>query len=198
MSYPSSQPLLTTKLLIPRLRQSLVLRPRLAQTLDAALERPLLLISAPAGFGKTTLAAAWVQQQQLPVAWLALDAADNDPHSFLRYLLAALQAAQPTVGRDLAAALNISNDDFIRTTEERHIKSSQEIWRRMAKAKNYSEWLKCAERMDELEGKNKWREVPECQYYNHRMLQVIEVIARAHTRRHTLTCVCLCLCVSLC
>lgn len=43
--------------------------------------------------------------------------------------------------------------------------------RRMAKAKNYYEWLKCAERMDELEGKNKWREVPECNLYNHRMLQ---------------------------
>jgi hypothetical protein len=43
--------------------------------------------------------------------------------------------------------------------------------RRMAKAKNYYEWLKCAERMDELEGKNRWREVPESGYYNHRMLQ---------------------------
>lgn len=115
MSYPSSQPLLTTKLLIPRLRQSLVLRPRLAQTLDAALDHPLLLISAPAGFGKTTLAAAWAQQQPLPVAWLALDAADNDPHSFLRYLLAALQTAQPTVGRDLAAALEAGHAPPIET-----------------------------------------------------------------------------------
>jgi hypothetical protein len=47
-----------------------------------------------------------------------------------------------------------------------------ETRRRMDKAKNYYEWLKCAERLDELEGRNKWREIPECNMYNHRLLQV--------------------------
>ena len=79
-------PLLTTKLFLPRLRPGLVARPQLVQMLDAALTYPLTLVSAPAGFGKTTLVAAWAQQQPLPVGWLSLDAGDNDPNRFLALL----------------------------------------------------------------------------------------------------------------
>ncbi len=98
-------PLLTTKLFLPRLRPGMVARPQLVGMLDAALSYPLTLVSAPAGFGKTTLVAAWAQQQPLPVGWLSLDAGDNDPNRFLAYLIAALQAADPSLGRELRAAL---------------------------------------------------------------------------------------------
>ena len=98
-------PLLTTKLFLPRLRPGMVARPQLVRMLDAAPSYPLTLVSAPAGFGKTTLVAAWAQQQPLPVGWLSLDAGDNDPNRFLAYLIAALQAADPSLGRDLRAAL---------------------------------------------------------------------------------------------
>jgi LuxR family transcriptional regulator, maltose regulon positive regulatory protein len=98
-------PLLSTKLFLPRLRPGMVARPQLAQMLDAAAMYPLTLVSAPAGFGKTTLVAAWAQQQPLPVGWLSLDAGDNDPNRFQAYLVAALQSADPACGRELRAAL---------------------------------------------------------------------------------------------
>ncbi len=98
-------PLLTTKLFLPRLRPGLVPRPHLVRMLHAATTYPLTLVSAPAGFGKTTLVAAWARQQPLPVGWLSLDGGDNDPTRFLAYLVAALQAADPTIGRALGAAL---------------------------------------------------------------------------------------------
>jgi len=74
-------PLLATKLHVPPLRPEMVPRPRLHQRLSEAL-RPgqrLTLISAPAGFGKTTLLSAWVQLLQQPVSWLSLDEADDEP-----------------------------------------------------------------------------------------------------------------------
>ena len=68
----------------------------------------------------------------------------------------------------------------------------------MAKAKNYYEWLKCAERMDELEGKNKWREVPECNLYNHRYVCVgVGVCVRVCVCVFAYLCVCVCVCVCL-
>jgi LuxR family maltose regulon positive regulatory protein len=74
-------PLLTTKLYIPpvRPRERVVPRPRLIERLNDGLHRKLILISAPAGFGKTALISHWVQQMNLPVAWLSLDEGDNDP-----------------------------------------------------------------------------------------------------------------------
>ena len=98
-------PLLSTKLFLPRLRPGLVARPQLVQMLAAAATAPLTLVSAPAGFGKTTLVAAWVQQQPLPAGWLSLDTGDNDPNRFLAYLIAALQSAEPGIGRELGAGL---------------------------------------------------------------------------------------------
>ncbi len=85
-------PLLTTKLFIPPLRPELVSRPRLIEQLNAGLHRKLTLLSAPAGFGKTTLLSEWVGQTDTPVAWLSLDEGDNDPARFLAYVIAALQA----------------------------------------------------------------------------------------------------------
>jgi LuxR family maltose regulon positive regulatory protein len=85
--------LLATKLHIPTTRPELVSRPRLIERLNAGLGRKLILISAPAGFGKTTLLSAWATGCGQPVAWLSLDERDNDPARFLAYLVAALQTA---------------------------------------------------------------------------------------------------------
>jgi LuxR family maltose regulon positive regulatory protein len=103
--------LLTTKLYIPPLRPELVSRPRLIDQLNAAMRRKLTLISAPAGYGKTTLLSEWIYQNRdgltppLPVAWLSLDKADNDPIRFLSYLIGGAQTIVPQVGRDLLGAL---------------------------------------------------------------------------------------------
>jgi len=93
-----STPTLATKLYIPPSRSKTVLRPRLLERLNEGLSsgRKLTLISAPAGFGKTTLVSEWVAggerlEPKVRVAWLSLDEGDNDPARFLTYLIAALQ-----------------------------------------------------------------------------------------------------------
>src|SRR4029453_426755 len=101
-----SMPLLQTKLYLPRLstrheRQSYVHRPRLMQALSAARSGKLTLISAPAGFGKTTLVSEWVaapKGAERPAAWLSLDDGDNDPTRFLAYLITALQTIRANLG----------------------------------------------------------------------------------------------------
>ena len=83
------QALLTTKLLIPRTRPNLVARPRLREILAASERHAVTLVSAPAGFGKTTLLAEWLEAGAAggrSVAWLSLDETDNDPARFLAYL----------------------------------------------------------------------------------------------------------------
>jgi LuxR family maltose regulon positive regulatory protein len=119
--------LLQTKLYIPPLRPELIPRPRLLERLNTGLVAPgrgaarkLTLVSAPAGFGKTTLISSWVHQladeqtsltaaspagPSAQCAWLALAESDNDPARFLTYLLAALQTIEPEVGKTALAAL---------------------------------------------------------------------------------------------
>jgi len=92
---PEPEPLIKTKLFIPSVRADRVARPRLLALLDAGAQRALTLISAPAGFGKTTLLAGWVAHTQLPVAWFSIDEGDNDPVRFVSYLVAALESALP-------------------------------------------------------------------------------------------------------
>jgi LuxR family maltose regulon positive regulatory protein len=89
--------LLATKLNVPRLRPDLVPRPPLAQRLDEGQGRGLILACAPAGYGKTVLLADWVRRGRHPVAWLSLDAGDNDPVRFWRHTVAALAGCGPTV-----------------------------------------------------------------------------------------------------
>lgn len=84
-------PLLKTKLYVPIPPQSRVVRRDLLRRLASVQHKALTLISAPAGFGKTTLLAEWIAESGLPVAWLTLDTGDNDPYRFLAYLVAALQ-----------------------------------------------------------------------------------------------------------
>jgi len=116
-----STPILATKLHIPSPRLNVVLRPSLSERLNQGLHRKLTLISAPAGFGKTTLLASWLAERQnangkrqndvddtlLPfeVAWLSLDEGDNDLTRFLTYMVAALQTIAPTIGAGLLSAL---------------------------------------------------------------------------------------------
>lgn len=98
--------MLTTKLYLPPPRPNAVVRPRLLARLNAGLHRKLTLISAPAGFGKTTLASAWIAESGRPAAWLSLDDGDSDPTRFLTYLVAALRTVAPSLGAELVAALD--------------------------------------------------------------------------------------------
>jgi LuxR family maltose regulon positive regulatory protein len=92
------QSLLTTKLGAPPIRGGLVSRPRLSGFVNAGLHRKLTLVSAPAGFGKTTLLSEWAANCAWPVAWLSLDGGDNDPARFWTYFIAALQTVHPKMG----------------------------------------------------------------------------------------------------
>jgi hypothetical protein len=97
--------LLATKLNVPGLQPDLVLRPRLAQRLDEARGRGLVLVCAPAGYGKTVVLAWWVRRGRNPVAWLSLDAGDNDPARFWRHAVAALDRVRPGVSERLGPLL---------------------------------------------------------------------------------------------
>lgn len=97
--------ILTTKLFIPPLRQQSVLRPHLLQKLDEGLKnhKQLILVSAPPGFGKTSLVSEWANQTALKTAWLGLDESDNDPGHFWRYIVAALQTISPEIGQGVVS-----------------------------------------------------------------------------------------------
>jgi len=108
-------PLLETKLFVPRARRGLVARPRLSERLDRGGASKLMLVSAPAGFGKTTLLAEWLAEwldvgpaaptSQWSAAWLSLDKGDNDPASFWTYVIAALRTVAPGVGANALTLL---------------------------------------------------------------------------------------------
>jgi LuxR family transcriptional regulator, maltose regulon positive regulatory protein len=101
-------PLVETKLYAPRRRRGVVPRPRLAERLRRGADAQLTLVSAPAGFGKTTLLTEWLTAAPAngaSVAWLSLDPRDNDPTTFWAYLIAALQTVAPGVGADASGLL---------------------------------------------------------------------------------------------
>jgi len=102
--------LLATKLYIPPTRPELVSRPRLIERLNEGLHRKLTLISAPAGFGKTTLVSEWLArceqlEPKVRAAWLSLDESDNDPARFLAYVIAALRTIEAGIGKGVLSAL---------------------------------------------------------------------------------------------
>jgi LuxR family maltose regulon positive regulatory protein len=97
--------LLATKLDVPQRRPGLLPRPRLLGRLAAGMEQELTLVCAPAGFGKTSLLGDWARHARQPVAWLSLDAGDDDPVRFWRYVAAALDRAGIAVGERLAPLL---------------------------------------------------------------------------------------------
>jgi ATP/maltotriose-dependent transcriptional regulator MalT len=97
--------ILATKLYIPPPRSKIVLRPLLIERLNEGLQCKLTLISAPAGFGKTTLVSEWIVSCGRPVAWLSLDVGDGDPVRFISYLVAALQTIKAGIGEGLVVVL---------------------------------------------------------------------------------------------
>ena len=102
-----STPILATKIYIPPHRAKIVLRPRLIERLNDGLSsgHKLTIISASAGFGKTTLVSEWIASCGRPIAWLSLDEGDNDPARFISYLVATLQTIEAGIGKDLLSAL---------------------------------------------------------------------------------------------
>jgi LuxR family transcriptional regulator, maltose regulon positive regulatory protein len=97
--------LLATKLHVPGPRPGFVPRPRLVRALGEGLARGRVLVCAPAGSGKTSLLAGWARSGGRPVAWLGLDAGDNDPARFWRYVVAAVDRARPGIAGRLGPLL---------------------------------------------------------------------------------------------
>ena len=93
-----ADPLLATRLHMPRPPIPFVSRPRLVEKLQQATKRQLTLIAAPAGFGKTTLLSTWLQDTPLQPAWISLDSGDDDPNRFWSYTFAALDTVRPGLG----------------------------------------------------------------------------------------------------
>lgn len=119
---PGKQPLLKTKLFVPHLHKGLVSRPQLLKKLDEGSKKPLTLISAPAGYGKTTLLTEWIDSLQKTqttppwaICWLSLDASDNDPMRFLAYLTAALEKVNLNVSAESHERTPASDALFPRT-----------------------------------------------------------------------------------
>jgi LuxR family maltose regulon positive regulatory protein len=144
----TAPPLIETKFYVPR-RRGVVARPRLHERLDRGVESKLSLVSAPAGFGKTTLLADWLTSAPSDgrlVAWLSLDPSDNEPTSFWTYVIAALGAAAPGVGASslpllqdrqppaietilasLTNELNALPDDVVLVLNDYHVVDSPDV-----------------------------------------------------------------------
>lgn len=99
---------LATKLFVPRPGTRKVHRPELIDKLNDYRDYRVTLLSAPAGFGKTTIVAQWVDQLDSPIAWLSLDEKDNDPYIFLHYLILAIQSVESSIGISVIRALQTS------------------------------------------------------------------------------------------
>ena len=100
--------LLATKLYIPPPRGDLVQRDRLLKKLRQGLSRKLTLVSAPAGFGKSTLLSECAADCDIPVAWISIDSADNNPHRFLAYIVAAVKSVSAGLGDDILTIVSSS------------------------------------------------------------------------------------------
>ena len=101
-------PILQTKLFVPPPRPDQVQRPRLIGQLNQGISRKLTLVSAPAGFGKTTLLSEWIAQSDMPIAWISLDNSDCDPVQFTHYLIATLRNIHPDIGETALSQLQSS------------------------------------------------------------------------------------------
>ena len=108
--------LLVTKFTIPPVRSLLLQRSHLLTVLDQSRSFPLTLLSASAGFGKTTLLTAWASQSTSQVAWLTLDEQDNDPTRFWAYVIAALRHSGSPVGEATLAMLHSPQPSLLRGT----------------------------------------------------------------------------------
>ena len=139
--------LLPTKFTIPPLLDQLVERNRLTELLNEGVRGKLCIVSAPAGFGKTTLLCDWLRKFKTPVAWLSLDEQDNDLIRFFVYFITAMQRIDGSIGRDILSALravhppsieqllikliseiNNLENDFILILDDFHIVTDQSIF----------------------------------------------------------------------
>ncbi len=103
---PHRDPILQTKLHRPRVTQDLVRRGRLHERMDLGLRTPLTVVSAPAGYGKSTLVGYWAESLDHPCVWVSLDPTDSELEQFLTYVLAAVQTVFPESCKETAALLN--------------------------------------------------------------------------------------------
>src|SRR5512144_491174 len=98
-------PVSRTKITIPVLRPEILHRARLLALFDDLLDRKLIIVAAPAGYGKTTLLVDFARQSRMPVCWLSLDALDRDPQRFCAYLISALEQRFPKFGKESKSVL---------------------------------------------------------------------------------------------
>jgi LuxR family maltose regulon positive regulatory protein len=101
--------MLLTKLHIPPTGNNIVHRSVLHEKLNTGLSRKLILISAPAGFGKTTVVSNWIDQNKIPAAWFSIDNGDNDPVGFLSYIISGIQSIHKEFGQSALKLLNSPN-----------------------------------------------------------------------------------------
>ena len=101
--------MLLTKLHIPSSGNNIVHRSELFEKLNSGLSRKLILVSAPAGFGKTTILSDWINQHKIPTAWFSLDNGDNDPTDFLNYIISGIQSIHKEFGKGRFILLNSPN-----------------------------------------------------------------------------------------
>jgi LuxR family transcriptional regulator, maltose regulon positive regulatory protein len=146
-----SEHLLQTKLQIPRRRTPAVARPRLIERLDIGFESRLILVSAPAGFGKTTLLTEWLASNRYPSTWLSLDEHDNELALFLAYFFASLQRVKASLSEaapglfnppeqfllpstliNLLNEVNSITDHFILVIDDYHVIKNQDVHKALA------------------------------------------------------------------
>jgi len=101
--------MLLTKLHIPPVGNNIVHRSELFELLNIGLNRKLILVSAPAGFGKTTLISDWINQQKIPAAWFSIGTGDNDPVVFLSYIISGIQSIHTAFGQSALRLLHSPN-----------------------------------------------------------------------------------------
>ena len=138
--------LLQTKFYIPKSISDIVSRPRLLMMIESGIQGDLTLISASAGFGKTTLLSDWIEKSDPTIAWLSMDHGENDPAQFLIYLISALQTIAPGLGEALRGMLESSqpppaesvltplineissiNDNFVMVLDDYHVIDSRAV-----------------------------------------------------------------------
>jgi len=142
---------LLTKIHIPSNGNNTVHRSELHEKLNIGLDRKLILISAPAGFGKTTLLSDWISQKKIPTAWFSIDNGDNDPVEFLSYIISGIQSISMEFGQSALKLLKSPNEprpisitgllindilkikhDFLLVLDDFHLISNNEILKLVA------------------------------------------------------------------
>lgn len=140
--------MLLSKLHIPSAGKNIVHRSELYEKLNTGLNRKLILISAPAGFGKSTVVSNWINQHKIPTAWFSIDSNDNDPVDFLSYIISAIQGLNKQIGQSALKLLKSPNQpssesiinllindiisinkDFLLVLDDFHLINNNEIYK---------------------------------------------------------------------